>query len=80
MKHIKHINESVDFSDVNRKPYESYLKFLNDLIYYLEDNNLQKDAQKFFDKNKDKRIGYKFKLASSSIEQLLKEFESLKKD
>ena len=83
MNHIKKfskINEEVrDFSEANKESFKMYKKSLKDLVAYIKDNDIEKDAEKFLEKNIDKRCSPLFSMGSNNIDKLLKELKSLKK-
>ena len=83
MNHIKKfskINEEArDFSESNKESFKMYKKSLKDLVDYIKDNDIEKDAEKFLEKNIDKRCSPLFSMGSNNIDKLLKELKSLKK-
>jgi len=83
MNHIKKfskINEEVrDFSESNKESFKMYKKSLKNLVDYIKNNDIEKDAEKFLEKNADKRCSPLFSMGSNNIDKLVKELESLKK-
>jgi hypothetical protein len=83
MNHIKKfskINEEVrDFSESNKESFKMYKKSLKDLVDYIKDNDIEKDAEKFLEKNIDKRCSPLFSMGSDNINKLVKQLKNLKK-
>ena len=75
MNHIKKfskINEEVrDFSEANKESFKMYKKSIKDLVDYIRDNDIEKDAEEFLEKNTDKRCSPLFSMGSDNINKLV---------
>ena len=72
------ITENI-YADRNSNSFEMYRKSINDLLNYIKDNDIEKDAEEFLVRNIDKRCSPLFSMGANRINEIIKEFKSLKK-
>jgi ribosomal protein L29 len=75
------IKEEID-NTLNESPntqsFEMYKKSIRDLVNYIKLNDIEKDAEGFFQKNMDKRLTPFFSVSSNDINKMLRGFQQLK--
>ena len=49
------------------------------MVDYIKNNDIEKDAEEFLKKSKDKRCGPLFSMGSDTIDKLVTQFKNLKK-
>ena len=67
------------FRNANEESFEMYKKSIADLVNYIKNNDVEKDAEEFLEKNIDKRCSPMFAMGSSKFSQVLEELKALKK-
>jgi len=80
MNHIKKFSKiNEDFSEPNKESFKMYKKSIKDLVDYIKDNDVEKDAEEFLKNNMDKRCSPLFSMGSDNINKLVKQLKNLKK-
>lgn len=81
MKHIKKFNNINEghLEDGNKESFKMYKKSISDLVDYIKNNDVEKDAENFLEKNINMRCTPMFSMGSNNIDKILKELKNLKK-